>query len=175
MAHFVYAPDPPQRDGPAHLLDDLRRVLQHRQRRHAGPAPGARARAIDGRREPAALDAQPGAGGLRLLDLGHARGLFEHGRDPGQRHGSAGWLEPGESITVPVYYAGMQQPWIRGDQLRVQPRLSTPRTTRRPSIGAACEASLQPPGISTTAWSAIFSGLDDPDRRHLGRLRDDAR
>ncbi len=22
-----------------------------------------------------------------------------------------GWLEPGESITVPVYYAGMQQPW----------------------------------------------------------------
>ena len=111
--------------------------------------------------QPAAHDAQPGAGGLGLLDLGPARGLLEHRRDPGHRHAKCpGWLEPGESITVPVYYAGMQQPWsFVGDRASSSTVDYYTQHDTTALDWSSLEASLQPPGISNTAWSAIFSGL----------------
>ena len=69
-----------------------------------------------------------------------------------------GWLEPGESITVPVYYAGMQQPWSSDSSFHFQ-LLSYTHKDTKPIDYASVESSLQPAGISSTAWSAIFNSV----------------
>jgi hypothetical protein len=71
-----------------------------------------------------------------------------------------GVLGPGESVTVPVYYAG----WLTN-----QWTFSAPNPTF--SVGAITEANttsiqwsdirstLQPPGMSSAAWNAVFANL----------------
>ncbi|MFI5460129.1 MAG: RHS repeat-associated core domain-containing protein [Isosphaerales bacterium] len=94
-----------------------------------------------------------------------------------------GWLEPGESVTVPVYYAGMQAPFSFDKVLNFDLRVYT-QNDSTPVDWASLQASLQPPGISNQAWSAVFSGLTsqlgstwggyvqmlDNDASYLGRL-----
>ena len=70
-----------------------------------------------------------------------------------------GWLEPGESVTVPVYYAGMQQPWDLSETSFEFKLLSYTQKDQKLNDWSSVESSLQPPGISSQAWSAIFAGL----------------
>ena len=70
-----------------------------------------------------------------------------------------GWLEPGESVTVPVYYAGMQQPWNLAETSFQFKLLSYTQKDHKLIDWSSVESSLQPPGMSTQAWSAIFAGL----------------
>ncbi len=99
-----------------------------------------------------------------------------------------GWLEPGESITVPVYYAGMQQPWtVSRASFQFNARRTTLSTTRRPSIGAACKrassrrGSPTRPGRRSSAastsqlgdtWGGYVTMLDD-EASYLGQLGED--
>ena len=70
-----------------------------------------------------------------------------------------GMLEPGESVTVPVYYAGMQQPWSFAEtSFQFKLDIFTQRDTTALDW-SSLQGSLQPPGISTTAWNAISSSL----------------
>ena len=94
-----------------------------------------------------------------------------------------GVLEPGESVTVPVYYAGMQEPFSFDKVLNFDLRVYT-QDDSTPVTWSALQASLQPPGISNQAWSAIYSGLTaqmgstwggyvkllDNEASYLGRL-----
>jgi RHS repeat-associated protein len=69
-----------------------------------------------------------------------------------------GLLEPGESVTVPVYYAGMQQPWSTESQFHFDLRVFS--TTDTDSVDwSSLQSSLQPAGISNAAWSAIYGNL----------------
>jgi YD repeat-containing protein len=70
-----------------------------------------------------------------------------------------GVLEPGESVTVPVYYAGMQMPWnFNEPQFHFDLRIFN--TTDTDAVNwSSLQASLQPAGISTAAWSVIFGNL----------------
>ncbi len=70
-----------------------------------------------------------------------------------------GYLEPGESITVPVYYAGMQQPYSLDKTFKFVLD-SYSQKDSKPINYASIESSLQPPGLSATAWSAIFSSVE---------------
>ena len=98
-----------------------------------------------------------------------------------------GWLEPGESITVPVYYAGMQQPWNLSEtsfQFNLDAYTQKDTTT---IDWSSLQTNLQPSGVANTAWSAIFSGLTtqigptwgdyvktlDNEANYLGRLGED--
>ena len=156
----------------------------------AMPAPllVLRARAVTARRsQPAAVDAQPGAGGLRLLDLGHSGGLLEHRRDPGDRHRSAragssrASRSPSRSTTP-----ACSSPGPLGNVSSSS--TSTLHPARHDRLDwSSLQASLQPPGISSTAWSAIFSGLTtqigdtwggyvtmlDDEASYLGQLGED--
>ena len=69
-----------------------------------------------------------------------------------------GWLEPGESISVPVYYAGMQQPWPTEPKFGFAIDYYTVHDTTALDW-SSLETSLQPSGISSSAWSGIFGGL----------------
>ena len=148
-----HPPDPAQRDGPPHRFDDLRRVLQHGQRGHAGPALCAR---IVTAGEQAAVHAQPRAvvSGFwtSAIPQGYSNTveILASGKVPGV-------LEPGESVTVPVYYAGMQAALLVRQDLEVRPSRLHPERLHRPSIGAACKrassrrASRTRPGRPSTA------------------------
>jgi RHS repeat-associated protein len=69
-----------------------------------------------------------------------------------------GVLEPGESITVPVYYAGMQEPWDWSTSFGFDLREFT--TSDSTSIDwASMQSSLQPPGISAAAWGLIYGNM----------------
>ena len=98
-----------------------------------------------------------------------------------------GWLEPGESITVPVYYAGMQQPWNLSET-SFQFNLDAYTQKDTTAIDwSSLQTSLQPSGISNAAWSAIYSGLTtqigatwgdyvkmlDDEAAYLGQLGED--
>ena len=86
-------------------------------------------------------------------------GYSQLGRDPGQRQQVPGWLEPGESVTVPVYYAGMQQPWNLAETSFEFKLLSYTQKDQKLNDWSSVESGFQPPGISTQAWSAIFAGV----------------
>ena len=66
-----------------------------------------------------------------------------------------GVLLPGESITVPVYYAGLQQPWDFS-QTSVPLNLGVVATTdTSPVDWSSLKSSLQPPNVPTGAWNQI--------------------
>ncbi len=70
-----------------------------------------------------------------------------------------GWIEPGESVTVPVYYAGMQRPWNLAETNFQFKLLSYTQKDQKLNDWSSVESGLQPPGVSTQAWSAIFAGV----------------
>ena len=169
VTHLILPAD----DGAPRLLDDLRRVREHGDRGDPGTAAGAAA--PEQPQDQPLLHAQPGAGGLGLLDLGPAAGILQHRRDPGQRHGGPGLARAGRIAsrcrsTTP----GCSSPGLRPTRHSSSSWTSTRRRTRLRIDWSSMESSLQPPGLSSQAWSAIFSGLTSPARQHVRRLRDDA-
>ena len=94
----------------------------------------------------------------RTLDQHPARRLQQHttilasGEIPGV-------LLPGESITVPVYYAGMQQPWDFVDST-VPMTLGVIQTSGTDPIDwSTFQSQLQPPDVSAAAWDRIYPNL----------------
>ncbi len=98
-----------------------------------------------------------------------------------------GVLEPGESVTVPVYYAGMQQPWSFAESnfdFSLQTFTQDSTTTVNWN---SLQSSLQPPGMSSAAWNVVFSSLTaqigttwgsfvkamDDNATYLGQLGED--
>ena len=71
-----------------------------------------------------------------------------------------GVLLPGESITVPVYYAGLQQPW---SGTHVPLNLGVIETTDTGSVDwSSLKSSLEPPNVPTGAWNQIYANLTAP-------------
>src|SRR5207249_281587 len=72
----------------------------------------------------------------------------------------AGVLQPGERIRLPVYYAGLQQPWdfsndnTQNYEIRVHEAGDTD-----PIDWAGLKDGLRPPTIAPDAWEAVFSNL----------------
>jgi RHS repeat-associated protein len=70
-----------------------------------------------------------------------------------------GVLEPGESITVPVYYAGLLQPWNTADT-SVPLNLGVIDTSDSETVDwNSLKATLQPSGVPNAAWNQIYSNL----------------
>jgi RHS repeat-associated protein len=100
-----------------------------------------------------------------------------------------GFLEPGESITVPVYYAG----WITTvpDYHFFSPYTFTLGVLQAGNTSSidwtSLKQSSQPPDVSSTAWSAIFANVEastgstwgdyvqylDNEAQYLGTLGED--
>ena len=95
-----------------------------------------------------------------------------------------GVLEPGESIKVPIYYDGWQQPWD-GSYPDFHYQVGVEQTTdTTPIPWSSLAASLEPPDINAAAWAVIVSNLEtqvgstwgdfveriDDDASYLGRL-----
>jgi RHS repeat-associated protein len=100
-----------------------------------------------------------------------------------------GVLEPGESVTVPVYYAGMEQvngSWNLSEttfsfDLRV---FTTSDSDAVDWSRSSLQSSLQPPSLSAAAWGSIYGNLTsqlgttwggyvqtlDNEAAYLGRL-----
>ena len=70
-----------------------------------------------------------------------------------------GVLQPGESVTVPVYYAGLQQPWDFS-HTTIPFNLGVITTTDATAINwNALEAGLRPSWIASVAWDPIFRSV----------------
>ncbi len=70
-----------------------------------------------------------------------------------------GMLEPGESVTVPVYYAGMQQPWNFSEgQFKFDLRIFTSGDIDDVDW-TGLQSTLQPAGISDSAWAPVYQNL----------------
>ncbi len=70
-----------------------------------------------------------------------------------------GVLLPGETITVPVYWAGLQQPWDFSDT-NIPLNLGVIDSTDSEAVDwNSLKSSLQPTGVSNAAWNKIFSNL----------------
>ncbi|HEY4233761.1 MAG TPA: RHS repeat-associated core domain-containing protein, partial [Lacipirellulaceae bacterium] len=99
-----------------------------------------------------------------------------------------GILEPGESVTVPVYYAG----WLTGQWDFSRPPIDfslgvLDNTNTQAIDWTSLKSSLQPSTISDTAWNAIYPNLTaqlgstwgqyvsrlDADAQYLGGLGED--
>ena len=71
----------------------------------------------------------------------------------------AGVLEPGESVTVPVYYAGMQRPWSLNEHTFQFDIQVYGQDDTAPVDWPSLQSSLQPSGYSDAAWNAIYPAL----------------
>ena len=70
-----------------------------------------------------------------------------------------GLLEPGETIRVPVYYAGLQKPWDFTDtQIEFEVRTHEAGSTD-PIDWAGLKASLRPDWVAADAWDGVFANL----------------
>ena len=70
-----------------------------------------------------------------------------------------GFLQPGESVRVPVYYAGLQQPWDFGD-LQVDFTLSVcTAEDSTPIDWGALQESVRPERINPETWEPIWANL----------------
>ncbi len=100
-----------------------------------------------------------------------------------------GVLGPGESETVPVYYAGMLEPWVNfygPKQFEFDIRIFD-TTDNDPANWASIQSALQPAGISNAAWAAVYGNLTaqlgttwggyvqllDSEASYLGQLGED--
>ena len=71
-----------------------------------------------------------------------------------------GWLQPGEDIVVPVYYAG----WLHSQWDLTRPPINFNLTATQaddltPIDWSSSKDSLRPPSVSATVWNAIFPNL----------------
>ncbi len=95
-----------------------------------------------------------------------------------------GVLEPGESIKVPIYYEGWQQPWD-GSYPDFNPQVGVEAATDTiPIPWSTLVSSLQPANLNSTAWNSIVPNLEaqigstwgdfvrrlDDDALYLGQL-----
>src|SRR5205085_5184044 len=72
---------------------------------------------------------------------------------------SPGVLQPGERIRVPVYYAGMQQPWDLSDTaVEFVLRTHTAGDTT-PIDWTALQAQLRPDWIAPDVWPTVVGNL----------------
>ncbi len=78
--------------------------------------------------------------------------IFATGKTPGV-------LQPGESITVPVYYAGLEQPWNFSHNTVPFELRDIEITDTTPLDWNLIKSQTQPTGISTAAWNAVFGNL----------------
>jgi RHS repeat-associated protein len=70
-----------------------------------------------------------------------------------------GWIGPHETVTIPVYYAGMEQPYnLNETQFQFELQVVTSADID-PVNWNAFQASSQPLGISTAGWNAIYANL----------------
>ena len=70
-----------------------------------------------------------------------------------------GVLEPGESVTVPVYYAGMEQPWNFSESTFAF-NLQEYATSDTTAVNwSSMQAELQPSTLTAAAWGAIYANL----------------
>jgi len=70
---------------------------------------------------------------------------------------TAGVLQPGESVRVPVYYAGWQQPW-NGSTINFDLQVLTNDDSRTIDWDALKDG-LRPPSINAQAWDPIYANL----------------
>ncbi len=71
-----------------------------------------------------------------------------------------GVLEPGESVTVPVYYAGMALPWdLSETQFSFDLDVFT-TSDSDPVDWPSLQSSLQPTNIPAAAWPSIYANLE---------------
>src|SRR5262249_37061085 len=69
-----------------------------------------------------------------------------------------GLLQPGERVSVPIYYVGLRQPYDFGDDY-MHTTLSVFTSDDTPIDWPSLKDSLRPPGISAEAWAPIFANL----------------
>ena len=69
-----------------------------------------------------------------------------------------GVLEPGESVTVPVYYAGMKEPWTFISNFKFDLKVFT-TTDSDAADWTSVKSSLQPAGVPNAAWNTIYGNL----------------
>lgn len=70
-----------------------------------------------------------------------------------------GWLLPGESNRVEVYYAGWQRPWDMGyPPFEVIPA-AIPADATAPMDWSVVEADMRPAGMPEDAWAAVLTNL----------------
>ncbi len=97
-----------------------------------------------------------------------------------------GLLQPGDSVTVPVYYAGWQQPWNFGYP-PFQYTVGVLTVTNTTPVGwDSLKSGMQPPSISDEVWDVLWSNFTksagvtwgdyvrmlDSDSLYLNRLGD---
>ena len=80
--------------------------------------------------------------------FGHSVQFLGSGQTPGS-------LLPGESLTVPTYYAGWQQPWGFSSATWTLGVIQTDDPT--PIDWTSFKSSMRPPSIPTEAWDAIWT------------------
>ena len=98
-----------------------------------------------------------------------------------------GVLEPGESIQVPIYYAGWEQPWDN-TYPDFQYEYGVEQTTdTTPIPWDTVQQEFQPADLDTTAWDAVLPGVEtlvgntwgdfvralDDNASYLGHLGED--
>ena len=127
------------------------------------------------RRHNLADDAQPSAGGLGLLDL---RACPRAIRTP-WRFWPAAQQVPGMARARRIYFCSgilRRECNNRGVFAETSFQFAMDYYTQHDTTAgmdwSSLEASLQPPGISNAAWSAIFGGLTSQTGRYMGRLRE---
>jgi RHS repeat-associated protein len=70
-----------------------------------------------------------------------------------------GILEPGESVTVPVYWGGLEQPWTLFD-MSIPLSLGVVDTSSTDPIDwTSLKSSIEPPDIPSGAWDSVFNTL----------------
>jgi RHS repeat-associated protein len=94
-----------------------------------------------------------------------------------------GVLQPGETMRVPVYYAGLQQPWVSTPTVTFRLTVTNPDDAT-PIDWASLQDGLRPRGIDPVAWPPIYADVVsqigptwgdfvariDADASYLGRL-----
>jgi RHS repeat-associated protein len=70
-----------------------------------------------------------------------------------------GWLEPGESVQVPVYWAGFLQDGISAGEPFLFQLSSVSTDDPSPIDWSVLKASLRPPTIAAGAWNALYPNL----------------
>jgi YD repeat-containing protein len=118
---------------------------------------------------------------------------FNHSVEVLASGSTPGYLQPGEHLRIPIYYAGWQEPWdfsYPSFNLVFEVATATPTRVGAEDISsddtdwASQEAALQPPNIDAAAWNVLYANLTaqlgttwgqftarlDADAAYLGQL-----
>ncbi|GEM_PF-1074278 len=71
---------------------------------------------------------------------------------------TAGLLQPGEKLRIPIAYAGLQQPWSWSPSVRFDLGVITVDNTTAVDW-ASLKSTMRPPSISVDAWDAIWQNF----------------